>query len=270
MVDIIHKKLSYDVNACIFDVHNAIGPGVREECYQKALEIRLAEASLACEAKPYTRSALIHRGEVADVFEPDLIVADQLILEAKSQPAGLKPVHLMQTLNYVKFKDLSLGMLVNFAEARAVIRRIPYHSRKVIPDEDYELVRPLITPALKEPLRLIRHSLHAIQRSFGVGYWDSTYRSLAAIEFRYNGLDCTTNLEVVPRLGAKQLPSSHITPLQIGSDILVQVDALRERITARAIRTMQSHLKLTGARIGIVVNFGKDHFEIRGVRPLKK
>jgi hypothetical protein len=33
---------------------------------------------------------------------------------------------------------------------------------------------------------------------------------------------------------------------------------------------MQSHLKLTQARIGIVVNFGKDRFEIRGVAPLKK
>jgi hypothetical protein len=33
---------------------------------------------------------------------------------------------------------------------------------------------------------------------------------------------------------------------------------------------MQSHLELTQARIGIVVNFGKDRFEIRGVAPLKK
>jgi hypothetical protein len=41
--------------------------------------------------------------------------------------------------------------------------------------------------------------------------------------------------------------------LLIGSDILVEVQALHEQVTTRAIRTMQTHLKLTGARIGIVV-----------------
>ena len=56
----------------------------------------------------------------------------------------------------------------------------------------------------------------------------------------------------------------------VGNDILVEVEALQDEITARAIRTMQGHLKLTGARIGVVVNFGKRSFEIRGVRPKKK
>jgi hypothetical protein len=32
---IIHKELSYRVNGCIIDVHNEVGPGLREECYQK-------------------------------------------------------------------------------------------------------------------------------------------------------------------------------------------------------------------------------------------
>ena len=65
------------------------------------------------------------------------------------------------------------------------------------------------------------------------------------------------------------LPPSPITPLWIGSEILVEVEALHEQITARALRTMQTHLKLTGTRLGIIVNFGKDRFEIRGVRPWK-
>lgn len=71
-------------------------------------------------------------------------------------------------------------------------------------------------------------------------------------------------------LDGRELPASPITPLLIGSGILVEVEALRELVTARALRTMQTHLKLTGARIGIIVNFGKDRFEIRGVRPLRK
>ena len=66
-----------------------------------------------------------------------------------------------------------------------------------------------------------------------------------------------------------KLPRSPITPIQVDSDFLVEVEALHETITARAIRTMQCHLKFTGARIGIVVNFGKTEFAVRGVRPAK-
>ena len=43
MTKIIARELSYDVNGCIFDVHNEVGPGVREECYQEAMEIRFTE-----------------------------------------------------------------------------------------------------------------------------------------------------------------------------------------------------------------------------------
>jgi len=39
MIDkIIERELSYRVNGCVFDVHNEVGPGIREECYQKAME----------------------------------------------------------------------------------------------------------------------------------------------------------------------------------------------------------------------------------------
>jgi GxxExxY protein len=270
MAEILHKDLSYAVNGDVFYVHNKVGPGVREESYQTAMELRLSAEGLLYIAKPRTRRELIHRGEVADVFEPDLVVADTLILELKSQRDGLTRANFMQTLNYVKFWQLSLGLLVNFAEAQAVIERVPYHPKQVTPDEDYEFIQPLLTPSLRDQLGVVRESLLAIHREFGIGYWDTTYRSLVDIELRYRGLECCRDLVITPKLDGKALPSSRITPLRAGSDILVEVEALQDHITARAIRTMQSHLKFTGARIGIVVNFGKDRFQIRGVRPLKK
>jgi GxxExxY protein len=89
MAEILHKELSFAVNGCIFDVHSKAGPGLREETYQKGLEIRLAEKGLPFVAKPHTRRELIHRGEIADIFEPDFVVADRMILELKAQREGL-------------------------------------------------------------------------------------------------------------------------------------------------------------------------------------
>jgi GxxExxY protein len=269
MTEIIHKDISFAVNGCIFDVHNNVGPGVREESYQKGMEISLAHRGLPFIAKPHTRRELLHEGEVADIFEPDFVIADRLILELKAQREGLSRINFMQTLNYVKFWGFSLGLLANFAEARAVIERVPYHPRQVAITEEYGFIKPFLTPSTREDLRVVRDSLLAVHREFGVGFWDTTYRNLADIEFRHRGLKCRRNLEVTPRLHGRELPSSPITPLLIGSDLLVEVESLHEEVTGRAIRTMQSHLELTQARIGIVVNFGKDRFEIRGVAPLK-
>lgn len=68
MSGIIEKELSYRLTGCIFDVHNEVGPGLREECYQKAMEIRLGQAAIPFIAKPHTRRELAWLDEVADVF----------------------------------------------------------------------------------------------------------------------------------------------------------------------------------------------------------
>jgi len=38
LTELVHKELSFEIVGCIFDVHNAVGPGLREKCYQKAME----------------------------------------------------------------------------------------------------------------------------------------------------------------------------------------------------------------------------------------
>jgi len=107
---IIHKELSYHVNGCIFGVHNEVGPGLREECYQKAMEHALVHAGIPFASKPRTRSELVYKGLVVDVFEPDLLIHDRIVVELKHQPEGLVRDNFTQVLNYLKFLDLRLGL----------------------------------------------------------------------------------------------------------------------------------------------------------------
>ncbi|MBI3465693.1 MAG: GxxExxY protein, partial [Planctomycetes bacterium] len=175
MADIIHKELSYLVNGCIFDVHNELGPGLREECYQKAMEIRLAQAGIPFVSKPRTRHELIYLGETADVFEPDFLVSEWMALELKVQREGLTTANFRQTVNYVKHWKFSLGLLVNFADAQAVIRRVIFHEVAVEPDQDFEAIRDLVTLELRPDLKEIRDVILAAHRDFGLGYSDTTY-----------------------------------------------------------------------------------------------
>ena len=263
---IIHKELSYLINGCIFDVHNEIGPGVREECYQKAMEYRFAQSDIPFLAKPRTRTEFIYRGAVVDVFEPDLLIPERMIVELKHQQEGLARDNFTQVLTYLKFWDLRLGLLVNFAMDKAIIERVPYEPREAEIEEDYDFIRDLIRDEHRPILRAVRESLLQINQQVGIGYAATTYRNPALVEFRARGLKCESDIEVTPVFRERCLPTSRISPLVVEGRVCVQIEAIYDEITARSIRTIQTHLRMTGCDLGLVVCFGKTKFLIRGVR----
>lgn len=266
MAEIIEKELSYVLNGCIFDVHNEVGPGLREECYQKAMEIRLAQAGIRFESKPKTRRELTWFGEVADVFEPDFDVANRVLLELKVHPEGLPQSAFRQTINYLKFWRYELGLLINFAEAKAEIRRVIYHDAKAEAQENFDFVRGQISGAIREKLIAVREVILRVHREFGLGSSDATYRRLLTIGLRHSGLKCDTDVIAQPEFRQRRLPQSPITPLLIDDTVLLQVEAICDGIPLRAIRTMQTHLQCMNLEAGVITSFGQSQFELRGVR----
>jgi GxxExxY protein len=262
---IIHKELSYLINGCIYDVHNEVGPGLREECYQKSLEHGLNQAGIPFIAKPATRRDLLYRGIVVDTFEPDVVVAELIIPELKHHPEGLARENFTQVLSYLKFWDLRLGLLINFAMNKAVIERVPYTPKRAEPEERYENIRPLIRPEHRPLLRAIRDGLLEINREIGLGYAVPTYRNLAIVEFQHRGIRCDKEIIVHPEFRSLLLPTSPITPIIVEGRICVEIEAVHDGITARAIRTMQTHLRITGCDVGLIACFGKTKFLIEGV-----
>ena len=263
---LIHRELSYLVNGCIFDVHNEVGPGVREECYQKAMEHRLNQAQIPTFGKPKTRKEFVYRDVVVDVFEPDLLLPDRIAIELKHHPEGLAPANFTQLLSYLKFWNLRLGLLVNFAMDKAIIERVPFEPRIAEVIEDYGHINNTIRDEHRDVLRRICESLHEINTQIGIGYPATTYRNLSIVEFRARALHCEGNVEVTPVFRERNLPHSSISPLVVDGRVCVQIEAIQDEISARAIRTMQTHLRLTGCDIGIVACFGKTRFLLRGVR----
>jgi GxxExxY protein len=267
VTELIHKELSFEIIGCIFDVHNAVGPGLREECYQKAMEQRMCEKGLPFIAKPATRRDLVYRGEVVDTFEPDLVVADRVIPELKHQVEGFVPENEAQVLNYLKFWNLELGLLVNLALDKAVFERIPHQPPPTQLDESYDYIADLVQPAHKPTLRAIREGLLEIFQVVGLGYTATTYRRLASVEFRARQLAVLDEVIVEPSFHDRRLPRSPISPFVVNQAVCVQVDAINDAVSARLVRTMQTHLRLTGMPLGVVASFGRRTLSIRGVRP---
>ena len=106
------NKLIYDAIGASFEVYNALGPGLLESVYEKALihELRLRGLNVSSQVPV----EIVYKGETVGAdLRLDIIVNDTLIIELKSVEA-LMPVHFKQVRTYMKLLDKPVGLLVNF------------------------------------------------------------------------------------------------------------------------------------------------------------
>jgi GxxExxY protein len=230
------------------------------------MEQRLREGGIPFLAKPATRLEFIYRDQVVDVFEPDFLVAERLILELKHQVEGLVPENESQVLNYLKFWHLELGLLANFALHKAITHRVPRLPFEAALKENYDHIADLLRDEHKPTLRSIRDGLLCIYQMVGLGYTATTYQKLAMVEFRHRNLAVQADLIAEPVFHERRLPRSPISPFIVDNVVCVQVDAIHDDVSARLTRTMQTHLRLTEKPFGIVATFGRRQLSIQGVK----
>ena len=93
-------------------VHRALGPGLLESVYEYCLAHLLTVHGM-----PFERQAPIpveFEGlHVACGYRADLIVEKQLLVELKSVEQ-IVPIHISQTLSYLKLTGLRDGLIINF------------------------------------------------------------------------------------------------------------------------------------------------------------
>lgn len=105
-------KLIYEAIGACYEVYNALGPGLLESVYEKALmqELKLRGLSI----KSQLPVDIVYKGvSVGADLRLDIIVEDTLIIELKSVES-LMPVHFKQVRTYMKLLDKTAGLLVNF------------------------------------------------------------------------------------------------------------------------------------------------------------
>ncbi len=95
------------------EVHRHLGTAFLESVYENALCHELTLRNVAFE-RQVAVSVLYKKLSVGE-GRADLIVGQRVVVELKALP-GVGPVHLAQTLSYLKATGLRLGLLVNFGE----------------------------------------------------------------------------------------------------------------------------------------------------------
>jgi GxxExxY protein len=93
-------------------VHRELGPGLLESVYEECLCYELEKSQISFERQKTI--PVSYRGVQLDTkLRLDLILEDKLIVELKSVK-NIDPIHLAQTLTYLKLSKCKLGLLINF------------------------------------------------------------------------------------------------------------------------------------------------------------
>jgi GxxExxY protein len=116
--------LTYKIIGCAMAVHRNLGPGYREDTYQRDLEVYLKESQVAFEAqKQYEVFDSMNSEELIGYYIPDFIVEEKVVVEIKAL-RGLDNSHLAQVIGYLKVTGFQVGLLMNFGERSLKYRRV--------------------------------------------------------------------------------------------------------------------------------------------------
>ena len=109
---VTENELSYKIIGAAIGVHKALGPGLLESVYERALEYDLAELGLTVASQiciPFEYKKI----KLPSAFRADLIVNDLVLVELKSVEV-LAPVDFTRTMTYLRLSQKKLALLINF------------------------------------------------------------------------------------------------------------------------------------------------------------
>jgi len=106
------NKLSQIILSKAFAVHTELGPGLLESVYEKCLHYELMEEGIYSTRQK--EIPLTYKGvNIDNSFRSDIIVENKVLVEIKAVDA-IHDIFIAQTLTYLKFSKLRLGIILNF------------------------------------------------------------------------------------------------------------------------------------------------------------
>ncbi len=116
-----HQDLTYAIIGAAMEVHSDLGPGYKEEIYQKALDIELRNRTIQFE--PQKPIQIKFKGEMVGLQVLDFFVEDKVVVEIKAL-SRLDTDHEAQIISYLKATQSETGLLINFGTRKLEYKRI--------------------------------------------------------------------------------------------------------------------------------------------------
>ena len=115
------NDLTYSINGAVYKVNNVLGPGFLEKVYERALLFELRSKGIKAESQ--VPISVRYKNKVVGEYVADIIVDNQVIIELKTVEK-IERIHEAQLLNYLKATGLKVGLIVNFKNTKADVKRL--------------------------------------------------------------------------------------------------------------------------------------------------
>jgi len=122
VIDTTGNQLTYNIIGAAMDVHNVLGPGLKEEVYEKALEVEFNQRDIVVQRQYPV--PVEYEGEQVALFYLDLFVEDQIVVEVKALGHQLTNDELAQVINYLTATGAQVGLLFNFGRRKLEYKRV--------------------------------------------------------------------------------------------------------------------------------------------------
>ncbi len=116
------EDVTYKVIGAAMRVHNALGPGLKEAFYQRALSIELERAGLGFQPEYSVEVQL--DGTTIGLLYLDHLVEGEVVVEEKALSHLLTDEEIAQVITYLCATGNKVGLLINFGRNRLEYKRI--------------------------------------------------------------------------------------------------------------------------------------------------
>jgi GxxExxY protein len=106
----------------------------------------------------------------------------------------------------------------------------------------------------------IRGALFEVFKHFGPGLFETVYEKALMVELRSIGLRVTAQLPVAVSYKGEELDLGFRVDLLVENEVIIEVKSI---VALQDVHKKQllTYLKLTGKRVGLLVNFNSNHLQ---------
>jgi GxxExxY protein len=119
--DLVHNDVTRKIIESAFEIYNVLGFGLKEKVYQRAMAKDFDTKKLLYTKEQYGK--IVFQGAVVGRYFIDFLVEGKVAVELKVRNE-LYNQDVVQLLNYLKSKDLKVGLLIAFTSKGVKLKRV--------------------------------------------------------------------------------------------------------------------------------------------------
>lgn len=104
----------------------------------------------------------------------------------------------------------------------------------------------------------VRKSIFDVYNELGPGLLEKVYEKILAHDLKMKGLEVRTQVPIPIKFKGIEIDSSFIADIIVEDKVIIEIKSIEEIANVHH-KQLLTYLKMTGLKLGILVNFNTDH-----------